>query len=211
MYIRINYELVYAASATTRNHYIGFIGLGNMGKGMARNVIVKARKVAVYDINPETMDPLVTAGAVGAKSAEEVGDLSDRIITMLPDNATVEDVFYNGILKTIRPGAICIDGSTIDPHVSRELAAACKEKHVDFVDAPVSGGVNAAAAGTLTFMVGAGDPEVFERACDVLELMGSSINHCGAIGMGNTIKICNNMLLAISMIGVAETMNLGMK
>jgi len=129
---------------------------------------------------------------------------------MLPNNDIVRNVYCgkDGVLEGVKNGALLIDSSTIDPAVSKEMAEKCKAKGGDFVDAPVSGGVNAANAGTLTFMVG-GPEAQFGAARQLLEAMGKNIVHCGEVGSGQAAKICNNMMLAISMIGAAETMNLG--
>ena len=134
---------------------------------------------------------------------------------MLPNNDIVRHVYASpddGILSGLKKGSFLIDCSTVDPAVSKEIAALASESGASgFVDAPVSGGVNAAAAGTLTFMVGAPSKPIFEEAKTVLQHMGKNIIHCGDVGTGGAVKICNNMLLAISMIGVSETMNLGVK
>ena len=134
--------------------------------------------------------------------------MNDPLDTIQIPGAFVLDYI---MLTWFQPGALLIDSSTIDPAVSRSMFEAAKAKGAVFVDAPVSGGVNAAAAGTLTFMVGAEKEEHFAAAQKVLEFMGKSITHCGQVGTGQAVKICNNMLLAISMIGVSETMNLGIR
>jgi 3-hydroxyisobutyrate dehydrogenase len=123
----------------------------------------------------------------------------------------VRDVYTgkSGVLESLRKGALCLDSSTIDPAVSRQVAAAVSAKGSDFCDAPVSGGVGGAEAGTLTFMVGADSAGVFQRALPVLQGMGKNVVHCGGVGTGEVVKLCNNMVLAISMIGVSEAMNLG--
>ena len=140
---------------------------------------------------------------------------SSTIVTMLPNNDIVRKVYTSsedGIFSGLQAGTFLIDSSTVDPAVSKEIAAIAKNSGADcFVDAPVSGGVNAASAGTLTFMVGAPSPQDFEKAKDILQHMGKAIIHCGDVGTGGAVKICNNMLLAVSMIGVSETMNLGIK
>ena len=147
--------------------------------------------------------------------SKDVAKQSSKIVTMLPNNDIVRKVYTNaedGIFAGMNAGTFLIDSSTIDPAVSKEIGALAKNHGADcFVDAPVSGGVNAAAAGTLTFMVGAPSVEDFEKAKGLLEHMGKAIIHCGDIGTGGAVKICNNMLLAVSMIGVSETMNLGIK
>lgn len=190
---------------------VGFIGLGNMGRGMAKNLLEKGNLVVAFDTNANTMAEAVKLGVVAAKGPNEVAAKSSSILTMLPNNDAVIACYTEpgGILEGVQPGALLIDSSTIDPAVSRAMSEAASAKGAIFVDAPVSGGVNAAAAGTLTFMVGADKDEHFAAAQKILAHMGKSITHCGQVGTGQAVKICNNMLLAISMIGVSETMNLG--
>lgn len=191
---------------------IGFIGLGNMGGPMAANLIQKGHSVVVFDVNPEAMESIQDVGASIAPTPAEVASKADRIITMLPNSKHVQSCYAgeNGVFKTVQPGTLIIDSSTIDPTVSKEMAAIAMKKRAVFMDAPVSGGVNAAKGGTLTFMVG-GDEKEFEAAKELLSCMGKNIVYCGGVGNGQAIKICNNMLLAITMIGSAETMNLGMR
>ncbi len=139
---------------------------------------------------------------------------SSTIVTMLPNNDIVRNVYSgnDGVFSGLQKGSFLIDSSTVDPAVSKEMAEQAKANGAKcFVDAPVSGGVNAAAAGSLTFMVGAPSPGDFDQAKAILENMGKAIIHCGDVGTGGAVKICNNMLLAVSMIGVSETMNLGIK
>lgn len=191
---------------------VGFIGLGNMGHGMAINLIEKGHDVLVYDVDSCAVEAMIARGAHKKKSPQDVAAHSDHIVTMLPNNDIVREVYTgrDGILEQVQPQTVLIDSSTIDPAVSKEMAEAAKAKKAIFVDAPVSGGVNAAAAGTLTFMVGAEKAADYEKAKTILDAMGQNITHCGEVGTGQAVKICNNMLLAISMIGVSETMNLGM-
>ena len=183
-----------------------------MGSGMAANLVAKGENVVVFDVIPEATARLEKLGAKKASSPREVGQLSDRIVTMLPSNAHVEQVLTGeqGVLKGAKPGALLIDSSTVDPDLSIKMGELAKEKNLKFVDAPVSGGVNAAKGGTLTFMVGGEDAHV-NSAKEVLLKMGKTVIHCGPIGCGGAAKICNNMMLAISMIGHSETMNLGIK
>jgi len=198
-------------SSAAKDGPVGFIGLGNMGNGMAKNLLQKGEQVVAFDVDKASLDTAVAAGATPASSPAEVAASATRIVTMLPNNDIVRQVYTgsDGILGANKSGSLLIDSSTIDPAVSKELAEKSAMMGAVFVDAPVSGGVNAAAAGTLTFMVGAPGESDFERARDVLEMMGKNITHCGAVGTGQAVKICNNMLLAVSMIGVSETMNLG--
>ncbi|XP_076456291.1 3-hydroxyisobutyrate dehydrogenase, mitochondrial-like isoform X2 [Babylonia areolata] len=191
---------------------VGFVGLGNMGGHMARNLVKKGHSVVVYDVVPEYVAALKADGAAVAKSPQEVASQTSLIVTMLPASQQVTEVYTgsSGILGSVQKGSLLIDSSTIDPSVSQEMAQKASEKGATFVDAPVSGGVNAARDGALTFMVGAPD-QVFEQVKSVLDKMGKNVVHCGAVGTGQAAKICNNMLLAISMIGTSETMNMGMK
>jgi len=200
-------------SVTSQNNAVGFIGLGNMGRGMAANLVSKGHSIVVYDVNTDAVSDLVSKGAVAATSPLEVAGQSETIITMLPNNSIVSNVYQgaDGIFASLKEGSLLIDSSTVDPALSKQLACQAAGKKCSFVDAPVSGGVNAAAAGTLTFMVGAEDEKIFSEAESVLETMGAKIVHCGGVGTGGAVKICNNMLLAITMIGTSEAMNLGIK
>ncbi|XP_037078041.1 3-hydroxyisobutyrate dehydrogenase, mitochondrial-like isoform X2 [Pollicipes pollicipes] len=192
------------------NSKVGFIGLGNMGGPMAENLINKGHGVSVFDVSEEAAGRLGSLGAQVCSSPAAVAEGCDRIVSMLPNSRHVQDVYAgaNGILSTVQPGTLMIDSSTIDPAVSQEMALAADAKSAVYMDAPVSGGVNAARGGTLTFMVGGPDGK-FAAARQLLECMGQNIVHCGAVGSGQAAKICNNMMLAVSMIGAAETMNLG--
>lgn len=169
--------------------------------------------MVVYDVDSAAVSALTSKGASSASSPAEVAAQSGSVVTMLPNNDIVRAVYSggDGVLSAVNSGALLIDSSTIDPAVSKEMAQAAQSKGATFVDAPVSGGVNAAAAGTLTFMVGAETEDSFQKAEALLKDMGKNIAHCGGVGTGQAVKICNNMLLAISMIGVSETMNLGQK
>lgn len=191
---------------------VGFIGLGNMGSHMAKNMIKKGYKLTVFDVNKLAVSNLVEAGAQTASTAAEVSGDVDVVISMLPSNRHVLDCYTsdNGILSTVRKNTLLIDSSTIDPSVSQEVSKEAEKREARFIDSPVSGGVNAARDGTLTFMVG-GTKANFDAAKIILEAMGSRIVHCGDVGMGQAAKLCNNMLLAISMIGTAEVFNLGQR
>ncbi len=169
--------------------------------------------MVVFDVDNSAVSALASKGAASASSPADVAAQSDHVVTMLPNNDIVRDVYTgkDGVLSAVSKGALLVDSSTIDPAVSKEMACAAAGKGAAFVDAPVSGGVNAANAGTLTFMVGADADADFVRAKELLSDMGKNIAHCGAVGTGQAVKICNNMLLAVSMIGVSETMNLGQK
>ncbi len=190
---------------------IGFVGVGNMGLSMAKNLLKKGHTVTAYDAFPASLAKFAEAGGKTAKSPAAACEGADVVVTMLPSNQHVRDVYTgkSGVLESLRKGALCLDSSTIDPCVSRQVAAAVSVKGSDFCDAPVSGGVGGAEAGTLTFMVGADSAGVFQRALPVLQGMGKNVVHCGGVGTGEVVKLCNNMVLAISMIGVSEAMNLG--
>lgn len=191
---------------------VGFIGLGNMGNPMAKNLIKHGYPVIASDVFPESCKELQELGAQILDNPADVADKADRIITMLPSNSNVVDVYTgaNGILKKVKKGSLLIDSSTIDPAVSKEMAVAAEKVGAVFMDAPVSGGVGAANSGKLTFMVG-GPEEEFNAAKELLTCMGAEVVYCGQVGTGQAAKICNNMLLAIGMIGTAETMNLGIR
>jgi 3-hydroxyisobutyrate dehydrogenase len=191
---------------------IGFIGLGVMGKPMAKNLMKAGYSLCVYDIVQEPVKELVAAGAKTARSAREVGEKSDIVISIVPSSREVQEVYLNedGVLAGIKAGRIVIDMSTIDPIVSQEVAAAAQKKNVDMLDAPVSGGQGGAIEGTLTIMVG-GKEEIFKQCKDIFAAMGKNIYYCGPIGSGETSKIVNNMILAICMQATCEGMILGTK
>ncbi len=189
---------------------IAFIGLGNMGGPMARNLLKAGHALAVFDVVRRNVDALTAVGAIAATSARDAASRGELVITMLPSSPHVKSVYLgeDGVLAGVEAGISLIDSSTIDPHSAREVAAAAAAHGNPMADAPVSGGTGGAEAGTLTFMVGA-DPALFENIKPVLAQMGKNIVHCGGSGTGQTAKICNNLVLGISMIGVAEAMNLG--
>ena len=188
---------------------IGFIGLGHMGNPMALNLLKHGHKLKVHDIASELTKKLEKEGCEVATSAAECARGVELVITMLPSSPHVRSVYLGeyGVLKGAAPGTPLIDSSTIDPLTAREVAMDAKAKGCPMVDAPVSGGVAGAEAGTLTFMVG-GDAKDFEIARPVLQAMGKNIVHCGGIGNGQVAKICNNMMLAIEMIATSEGMTL---
>ncbi|MGE4404681.1 3-hydroxyisobutyrate dehydrogenase [Pseudomonas sp.] len=191
--------------------HIGFIGLGNMGAPMAHNLLKAGHQLSVFDLNAAAVEQLVAAGALPVDSPSAIAQgNAELIITMLPAAPHVKSVYLgeNGLIARSRPGVMLIDCSTIDPHSARDVAAAAAAHGNPMLDAPVSGGTGGAAAGTLTFMVGGSDAD-FDRAQPILAAMGKNIVHCGAAGNGQVAKVANNMLLGISMIGVAEAMALG--
>ncbi|MBD8092452.1 3-hydroxyisobutyrate dehydrogenase [Pseudomonas fluorescens] len=189
---------------------IAFIGLGNMGAPMARNLLLAGNKLNVFDVNPGVFKEFAELGATVAGSPREAAQGADLVITMLPAAAHVRSVWLNedGVLAGMGEDVPAVDCSTIDPQTIREVAAAAAKQGVLIADAPVSGGTGGASAGTLTFMVGA-TPELFATLQPVLAQMGRNIVHCGDVGTGQIAKICNNLLLGISMVGVSEAMALG--
>lgn len=191
--------------------HIGFIGLGNMGSPMAHNLLAAGHQLSVFDLSEVAVEALVAAGGARASSVQAIAATDcELIITMLPAARQVKAVYLGeeGLLANVHPGVRLIDSSTIDPLSAREVAAAAAQQNNPMLDAPVSGGTGGAAAGTLTFMVG-GSKADFDHAQPVLQAMGKNIVHCGPAGNGQVAKVANNMLLAISMIGTAEAMNLG--
>ncbi|XP_075223048.1 3-hydroxyisobutyrate dehydrogenase, mitochondrial isoform X2 [Lycorma delicatula] len=197
----------------TRNiSNVGFVGLGNMGKPMAKNLMQKGFKVTVYDINSDVSNSLRNEGATVAKSLAELSSNNECVITMLPNNQHVLDSYSknDGIINHVKEGTVLIDSSTVDPEVAHKLGPLAKEKGAIFLDTPVSGGVMAAQSGQLTFMVG-GPEEGLKLVSKVLLAMGCNIFYCGSHGSGQVAKICNNMLLGITMAGLSEAMNLGIR
>ena len=193
---------------------IAFIGLGNMGGPMAENLLAAGLKVQVFDLMPEAVKKLESAGAVAAPTVEDAVKGADTVVTMLPAGEHVRAVYLGdhsggvGLLNMVEDATFLIDSSTIDPQSARIVAQCAAEKGLDFVDAPVSGGVAGAKAGTLTFIVGGSD-SAFEKAESVLKHMGKNIFHAGKAGDGQMGKICNNLMLGILMSGTCEALNLG--
>lgn len=189
---------------------IGFIGLGNMGAPMARNLLKAGHALNVFDLNAQAVQSLADAGAKAVASPKIAATDVECVMTMLPAAAHVRDVLTakDGVLAGIAKGVTIIDSSTIDPQSARAFAALAADHGNPFVDAPVSGGTGGAAAGTLTFMVG-GSAAAFDAVRPVLSAMGKNLVHCGDTGTGQVAKICNNLLLGITMAGVAEAMSLG--
>jgi 3-hydroxyisobutyrate dehydrogenase len=190
---------------------IGFIGLGNMGLPMALNLVKAGHAVAGNDVTPKGMEALAAAGGKAAKSVSQAAE-ADIVVTMLPAGQHVRDVYLgaNGILAKAKKGTLFIDSSTIDVATARAVAAEAEKKGMLMIDAPVSGGVGGAQGGTLTFMLG-GPDAAFEQAKPILEKMGKTIVHAGGAGAGQAAKICNNMILGISMIAVSEAFVLAEK
>jgi 3-hydroxyisobutyrate dehydrogenase len=189
---------------------IGFIGLGNMGGGMAANLAKAGHEVLAFDLSAEALGRAVVAGCVSAGSAAEAATGVDAVVTMLPAGVHVRQVYGEQVFGAARPGTLLLDCSTIDVDSARAVAGAAETQGFVMCDAPVSGGIAAANAGTLTFMVG-GTAAAFARAEVVLGTMGKAILHAGGVGAGQAAKICNNMLLGASMIATAEAFVLAQK
>ncbi len=189
---------------------IGFIGVGNMGGPMAINLVKAGHQVKVFDLSAELVQQVVAQGASRAESAIAAAQNVDVLISMLPSGQIVEDLYIHQtrLLDHIDARTLVIDCSTIAPENAINLAQAAQAKNIVTLDAPVSGGVGGAKAGTLTFIVG-GDKTAFEKAEPVLRNMGKNVFHAGDHGAGQIAKICNNMLLAVHMIGTAEALQLG--
>lgn len=191
---------------------IGFIGLGIMGKPMAKNLLKAGYKLAVFDINNEVVREVAAAGANEGKSAADVAAQSDLIITMLPNSPEVEQVVLgnDGVLATAQPGTILVDMSSIAPLVSRKLSDKLNAKGIVMLDAPVSGGEPKAIDGSLAIMVG-GPEEAFNKVKDVLSAMGSSVKLVGDIGSGNVTKLANQIIVALNIAAMSEAMVLATK
>jgi 3-hydroxyisobutyrate dehydrogenase len=189
---------------------VGFIGTGTMGQPMLANLIKKGFQAIAYDTAPAALDAAVRLGAERAGSAAEAAAAGDLVITMLPSSANVEDVYLGagGILDAAPRRRLCVDMSTIDPGTSQRVAARLRERGLRFLDAPVSGGVGGATAGTLAIMVG-GEATDLEEARPALAAMGTSIIHVGAVGSGEVAKLCNNLVSGSALIAVAEAFRIG--
>ena len=189
---------------------IAFIGLGHMGGGMAPNLVKAGHEVRAFDLVPEAVSKAVGAGCSAAGSAAESVKDADVIITMLPAAQHVRAVYENDVAPNAKAGSLLIDCSTIDVSSAREIGAGLEELGFEFMDAPVSGGITAAAAGNLTFMVG-GSHEAFEHARPILEPMANAVIHAGHLGAGQAAKICNNMILGATMAVTCEAFVLAQK
>ncbi|MBT8766837.1 3-hydroxyisobutyrate dehydrogenase [Metapseudomonas boanensis] len=189
---------------------IAFIGLGHMGLPMARNLLKAGHELKVYDLVQEAIDELAAEGAKAARDARDAVAGMQVVITMLPASKHVEGLLLGegGLLESITTGSLVLECSTIAPDSARKVHAAAKARGIEMLDAPVSGGTAGAAAGTLTFMVG-GDAAALEKARPLFAAMGKNIFHAGPDGAGQVAKVCNNQLLAVQMIGTAESMALG--
>lgn len=188
---------------------IGLIGLGIMGKPMAKNLLKAGYELWVNNRSQGPMEELAACGAHAA-TRKELAENAEVIITMLPNGPQVREVILGDVIKDMRPGQIFIDCSSISPVVSKEIAAALAEKGVEMLDAPVSGGEPKAIDGTLSFMVG-GKQAVFDRCKDILGAMGASVTRCGEVGAGNTTKLANQIIVACNIQAVAEAFTLAQK
>jgi 3-hydroxyisobutyrate dehydrogenase len=182
---------------------IAFIGLGNMGGGMAANLVKAGHEVRAFDLSEAALAAAREAGCSTCSTAREACATAEAVVSMLPNGAIVRQVYWDEVIGHAPEGAIMMDCSTIDVATAREVISVTEAHNYQMVDAPVSGGIAAAAGGTLTFMVGGSD-EAFARARPILAAMGKAVIHAGAAGNGQAAKICNNMLLAIHMIGTCE-------
>jgi 3-hydroxyisobutyrate dehydrogenase len=191
---------------------IGFIGLGAMGKHMAKNLIKAGYDLTVHDLNPQPVKELVSSGAKEVKSCAEAAKGVEVVITMLPADDEVKAAFLGpeGVLEGAKAGAVLIDMSSIAPHTSKYVASEARKKGLKFLDAPVSGGTTGAEKGTLTIMVG-GDKALLDEHMEILKTMGKTIYHVGDVGMGETVKMVNQMLVGINLSGIVEALVLGTK
>nr|WP_298469331.1 3-hydroxyisobutyrate dehydrogenase [uncultured Erythrobacter sp.] len=189
---------------------IAFIGLGNMGGGMAANLVKAGHEVRAFDLSEDALAAAKEAGCGTFGTAKEACAEAEAVVSMLPNGAIVKQVYWDDVIGHAPEGAIMLDCSTIDVATAREVIEVTEAHNYQMVDAPVSGGIAAANGGTLTFMVG-GTEEAFKRAEPILNAMGKAVIHAGDAGAGQTAKICNNMLLAITMIGTAEAMKMAEK
>lgn len=191
---------------------VAFIGLGNMGLPMAKNLLKAGMMVHGFDLSDAARSQVTESGGKAFDTVAEAVAGVDAVVTMLPNGAIVKSVYTadDGVLAHIKADCLLIDSSTIDVTTAREVIDIAKDRGFEMVDAPVSGGVGGAAAGTLAFMVG-GTDTAFTRAKDIIDPMAGKIVHAGGAGNGQAAKVCNNMMLAISMIGTSEAFNLGRK
>jgi 2-hydroxy-3-oxopropionate reductase len=191
---------------------IGFIGLGIMGKPMAKNLVAAGHTLVVHDIVEEPVAELVSAGASAAASPKEVAERCEIIITMLPNSPEVEEVVLgkNGVIEGIKSGAIVVDMSSIAPLVSQKVGAEIRKSGADLIDAPVSGGEPKAVDGTLAIMVG-GSTDTFDKVKDILAVMGGSVTLVGDLGSGNTTKLANQIIVALNIAAMSEAMVLAKK
>jgi 2-hydroxy-3-oxopropionate reductase len=205
-------DFLYSEKGGAMSTTVGFIGLGIMGKPMARNLMKAGYKVVVYNRSQPSMKELAAEGATTAGSPKEVAEQSDVVITMLPDSPQVREVMTgeNGVLAGAKAGTLVIDMSTISPLVTQEVAREAQARGVRMLDAPVSGGDVGAQQGTLSIMVG-GSAEDFEQAKPIFEVLGKTIVHVGGTGAGQVVKACNQIVVALTIEAVSEALVLGSK
>tara|TARA_B100000315_G_scaffold251483_1_gene286365 strand:+ start:187 stop:1077 length:891 start_codon:yes stop_codon:yes gene_type:complete len=191
---------------------VGFIGLGAIGMPMAKSLLKAGIQLTVHNRSRGKVEEMVQLGATAAVSAAEITQVTDVVLTCLPDVPTVEEVFLGdgGIVSNARPGQVLADHSTVGPATSRKIAAAAEARGALFLDAPVSGGTGRALAGKLTVMV-AGHRDAYERALPVFQAMGTNVFHLGPSGMASAVKLANNLALAINTVGAVESFNLGVR
>ena len=191
---------------------VGFVGLGIMGKPMARNLLKAGHELVVYDVAPQSVADVVASGAARGESARDVAARSEITITMLPDGPEVEAAVLgpSGALEGAAPGSVLVDMSSISPLVAQKVGAACGAKGVSFLDAPVSGGEPKAIDGTLAIMVG-GSQETFEKVLPLFQAMGSSATLTGPVGAGNVTKLANQIMVAVNIAGMGEALVLATK
>jgi 2-hydroxy-3-oxopropionate reductase len=191
---------------------VGFIGLGIMGKPMAKNLLKAGFSIVAYDLNKGAVEDVVKGGALAASSSKEVAGKAEVIITMLPDSPDVKEVILgkDGVLEGIKPGSVVIDMSSINPLVSQEIEKELRKKGVEMLDAPVSGGETGAIQGTLAIMVG-GKEKVFNESVEIFKAVGKNIVHVGKIGAGGFVKLVNQIIVAVNIAAVGEAFTLGTK
>ena len=191
---------------------LGFIGLGIMGKPMAKNLLKAGFNLVVFSRSKGSVEALVQEGALQADSPKEVAERAEVIITMLPDSPEVQEVILgkDGVIQGIKPNSVVIDMSSINPLVSRGIAETLKRKGVEMLDAPVSGGETGAIQGTLAIMVG-GDEKVFKESIEIFKAIGRNIVHVGKIGAGGFVKLVNQIIVAVNIAAVGEAFTLGAK
>jgi 2-hydroxy-3-oxopropionate reductase len=191
---------------------VGFIGLGIMGKPMAKNLLKAGFSIVAYDLNKDAVEDVVKAGALAASSSKEAAGKAEVIITMLPDSPEVREVILgiDGVLEGIKSGSIVIDMSSINPLVSQEVEKELRKNGVGMLDAPVSGGETGAIQGTLAIMVG-GEEKVFKESMEIFKALGKNIVHVGGIGAGGFVKLVNQIIVAVNIAAVGEAFTLGAK
>src|SRR5438046_186897 len=201
----LSWALVGPDKITEESMKIGFIGTGTMGQPMLANLVQKGFQAIAYDTVAAALDTAVRLGAARAASAAEAAAAADLVVTMLPSSANVEAAYLGagGIIEGVAAGRLCVDMSTIDPGTSQRVAARLAERGIRFIDAPVSGGVGGATAGTLAIMVG-GAASDFAEAKPALDAMGANIVHVGAVGAGEVAKLCNNLIAGAAFVAVSE-------